>query len=56
MYKRILVPVDGSPSSTNALTAALQMFRNGGSRLRLVHLADEISCPATTSTVPMPGN
>lgn len=43
MYKRILVPVDGSPTSTKALTAALQMARTVGARLRLVHVVDEMA-------------
>ena len=43
MYKRILVPVDGSPTSGKALTAALQMARDGGGRIRLVHVVDEMA-------------
>lgn len=41
MYQRILVPVDGSPTSAQALTAALQMARTDGARIRLVHVVDE---------------
>jgi hypothetical protein len=36
MYKRILVPVDGSNTSTKALTAALQLARDSGGRVRLL--------------------
>lgn len=43
MYKRILVPVDGSPTSNRALTAALQMARDAGGRVRLVHVVDELA-------------
>jgi nucleotide-binding universal stress UspA family protein len=43
MYKRILVPVDGSETSTRALVAALQMAREGGGRVRLVHTLDELA-------------
>jgi nucleotide-binding universal stress UspA family protein len=42
-YQRILVPVDGSPTSTKALTAALQLAREGGGRVRLVHSLDELA-------------
>ena len=43
MYKRILVPVDGSESSTKALVAALQLAREGGGRVRLLHALDELA-------------
>ena len=43
MYKRILVPVDGSETSTRAVVAALQMARENGGRLRLVHALDELA-------------
>jgi nucleotide-binding universal stress UspA family protein len=43
MYKRILVPVDGSETSNKALAAALQVARDSGpeSRLRLVYVTEE---------------
>jgi nucleotide-binding universal stress UspA family protein len=43
MYKRILVPVDGSETSTKALVAALQLAREGGGRVRLIHTLDELA-------------
>ena len=43
MYKRILVPVDGSDTSTKALVAALQLARDAGGRVRLVHALDELA-------------
>ncbi|RYF44124.1 MAG: universal stress protein [Comamonadaceae bacterium] len=43
MYKRILVPVDGSPTSNRALTTALQMARDAGGCVRLVHVVDELA-------------
>ncbi|HEY0822789.1 MAG TPA: universal stress protein [Ramlibacter sp.] len=43
MYKRILVPVDGSDTSNKALVAALQMARENGGRVRLVHVLDELA-------------
>lgn len=43
MYKRILVPVDGSETSNKALVAALQLAREVGGRVRLVHVFDELA-------------
>ncbi|UUZ63691.1 universal stress protein [Polaromonas sp. P1(28)-13] len=43
MYKRILVPIDGSETSNKALVAALQFARDFGGRVRLVHVVDELS-------------
>jgi len=43
MYKRILVPVDGSDTSNRALVAALQMARDAGGRVRIVHALDELA-------------
>jgi len=43
MFTRILVPVDGSPTSNKALVAALQLARESGGRVRLVHVFDELA-------------
>jgi nucleotide-binding universal stress UspA family protein len=43
MYKRILVPVDGSPTSDKALAAALQLAREGGGTVRVVHAFDDLA-------------
>ena len=43
MFKRILVPVDGSPTSTKALVTALQLARESDGRVRLVHSFDELA-------------
>jgi nucleotide-binding universal stress UspA family protein len=43
MYKRILVPVDGSDTSKKALDAALQMARDNDGIVRIVHLVDELA-------------
>ena len=40
-YKRILVLVDGSPTSNTGLDEAVKVARAGGSRLRLVHIVDD---------------
>jgi nucleotide-binding universal stress UspA family protein len=42
MYKRILVPVDGSDTSNKALSAALRMAHDVGGRVRLIHVMDEL--------------
>ncbi len=41
MYRRILVPVDGSPTSTRGLREAAALARDQGAKLRLVHVVDE---------------
>lgn len=46
-YRRILVPVDGSPTSTTALTSALQLARDGGGRVRLLYCVDELAYALT---------
>jgi len=43
LYKRILVPVDGSDTSTRALVAALQMARESGGSVRIVHVIEELA-------------
>jgi len=43
MYKRILVPVDGSECSSKALVAALQLANESGGRVRLVHDLDQLA-------------
>lgn len=42
MYKRILVPVDGSDTANKALVAALQMARDSGGSVRIVNVVDEM--------------
>jgi nucleotide-binding universal stress UspA family protein len=43
MYKRILVPVDGSETSNQAVAAALRLARESGGRVRFVHFIDELA-------------
>lgn len=43
MYKRILVPLDGSDTSNRALVTALQLARDAGGRVRLLHAVDELA-------------
>ncbi|MGZ8260609.1 MAG: universal stress protein [Caldimonas sp.] len=40
LYQRILVPVDGSPTSNAGLDEAIRIAKQTGSRIRLVHVLD----------------
>jgi nucleotide-binding universal stress UspA family protein len=42
MYKRILVPVDGSPTSIHALDEAIRLAKQANGTIRLVHVLDRI--------------
>jgi nucleotide-binding universal stress UspA family protein len=41
MYQRILVPVDGSPTSDAGLAEAIKLARLTGARVRVLHVVDE---------------
>ncbi|KRC20353.1 universal stress protein [Acidovorax sp. Root217] len=43
MFKRILVPVDGSQTSNKALVTALGLARECGAVVRLVHAIDDLA-------------
>lgn len=43
MYKRILVPVDGSETSNKALVTALQLAKDAGGHVRLIHVVEELA-------------
>ena len=43
MYQRILVPIDGSPTSNRGLDEAIQLARLTGASLRLIHVVDEMT-------------
>ncbi len=43
MYKRILVAVDGSDTSQLALQEAVNLTRESGGQLRIVHVVDEVT-------------
>ena len=47
MYQRILVPVDGSPTSAQGLGEALRLARMSGGQVRLLHLVDTLSLELT---------
>ena len=48
VYRRILVPVDGSPTSIAGLNEALRLARNQKARVRLIHIVDERMIFSTT--------
>jgi nucleotide-binding universal stress UspA family protein len=41
-YHQILVPVDGSPTSENALDEAIRLAQLSGARLQLLHVVDAL--------------
>lgn len=43
MYRRILVPVDGSPTSNRGLDEAINLAKLTQGQLRLIHVIDELS-------------
>lgn len=43
MYKRIMVAVDGSPTSGLALDEAIKLAREGKSQLLLLHVSEDVS-------------
>jgi len=43
MYQRILVPIDGSPTSNKGLDEAIKLARLTGAELRLVHVVDQLT-------------
>ncbi|MES2978920.1 MAG: universal stress protein [Pseudomonadota bacterium] len=43
MYKKILVPVDGSPTSNKAVEAAAQLACDSGGTVLLLHVIEELS-------------
>ena len=42
MYERILVPIDGSPTSTCGLQEAITLAKQTHASLRLIHVVDEL--------------
>ncbi|WP_404301481.1 universal stress protein [Alicycliphilus denitrificans] len=43
MYEKILVPVDGSPTSLQGLREAIQISKLSGGRMKLLHVVDDLS-------------
>ena len=57
MYKHILVPVDGSPTSQRGLVEATRLAKTLGATIRLVHIVDETALTmnpeAAAATAPL---
>ena len=47
MYQRILVPIDGSPTSRQSLAEAIRLAKLTGGQLRLLHMVDALSLTMT---------
>jgi len=43
VYRKIMVPVDGSSTSMAGLKEALRLARNQKARVRLIHIVDEVA-------------
>lgn len=56
MFKRILVPVDGSPTSMLGLKQAIKLSAFEGARLRLVNVVDEMPVMANVEMGVMVNN
>ena len=56
MYGKILVPVDGSETSTRGLSEAIKIAKVQGSQLRLVHIVNEFILDITYSAGVFPQN
>ena len=52
MYQRILVPIDGSPTSTRGLDEAIRLAKLTGATLHLVHVLDELVSPPVSTPEP----
>lgn len=56
MYEKILVPVDGSETSTRGLNEAVRLAKIHGSQLRFVHIVNEFILDVTYSPGLYPEN
>jgi nucleotide-binding universal stress UspA family protein len=56
MYKKILVPVDGSEPSRLGLAEAINIAKSQGSQLRLLHIVNEFTFRYTYSPMPYSNN
>src|SRR5579859_5435652 len=43
MYRRIVVPVDGSPAGARGLREAIRLAKNQDAQLRIIHVVDEMA-------------
>jgi nucleotide-binding universal stress UspA family protein len=42
MYKRILVPTDGGDTATSGLREAIELAKDQGAQIRIIHVLDEL--------------
>jgi nucleotide-binding universal stress UspA family protein len=42
MYKRILVPTDGSETATSGLREAIRLAKDQSAQIRIIHVVDEL--------------
>lgn len=47
MYQKILVPIDGSDTSTRGLAEAVKLARDQGATIRLIHVVNELMVVAS---------
>ena len=43
MYKRILVPTDGSDPATLGLKEAIKLAKDQSAQIRVIHIVDEVA-------------
>jgi nucleotide-binding universal stress UspA family protein len=55
MFKRILVPVDGSSTSSLGIAAAIRLAKDQKARIRLIHVVDELVLMSTPEAGMMVG-
>jgi|SRR5689334_21066543 len=53
MYRRILVPVDGSPIATDGLREAIRLVKGWDVRMRLIHVVDRVSLVQALEPAPI---
>jgi len=56
VYRKILVPIDGSPTSNCGLAEAIRLAKDQGATLRLVHVLDELILGPGAESVVYLGN
>jgi nucleotide-binding universal stress UspA family protein len=54
MYKRILVPIDGSETSNRALRTAVALAAERSASLHVVHVCEETPIYVSMDTLPYP--
>lgn len=43
MFRKILIPIDGSDTAQRGLQEGIQLARDGGATIRLMHVVDELT-------------